>query len=306
MFPPGPRSPPLVFFPPALAQVGGALMTRIRGSVCGEFTVGAFPNGELTVKVVSTVADHDVIVVATLTPPAERFIHTLYLIDTLQRCGARSIELVVPYLAYARHDRGEPGVGQMFFFLGRLLFTAGVQRVTALDIHHPEALVDFEVELDSLPAAALFAARLRGTPFEHATIVAPDKGARARAQALARELGIQTPVVHGQKRRSPDGVTTEFPPWSGSWAVIVDDILDTGGTMLAAAQFLRESGAEHTIICVTHALLTGTRWAALWDLGVERIYTTDSVGTGVIPADERIEIIPCSASIAESVARRFE
>jgi ribose-phosphate pyrophosphokinase len=306
MFPPGPRSSPLVFFPPALAQVGGALTTRIPGSVRGEFLVGAFPNGELTVKVVSTVHGRDVIVVAALTPPAERFIHTLYLIDTLQRCGARSIELVVPYLAYARHDRGEPGVGQMFFFLGRLLLTAGVQRVTTLDIHHPAASVDFEVELDSLPAAALFATRLRGTPFEQATIVAPDDGARERAQALARELGIKTPIVQGQKQRSPDGVTTEFTSWSGSCAVIVDDILDTGGTLLAAAHFLRQSGVQRMIICVTHALFTGTKWRGLWDLGVERIYTTDSVGTGAIPADERIEIIPCSASIAESVAPRFE
>ena len=266
------------------------------------FTTGTFPNGEFTVSLDTPGEAHDVFLLATINPPAERLLLTLTLADTIRRRGARTITLIAPYLAYSRHDKGAPSVEHLFFLLGRLMNAAGIDTMLTIDIHHSVSTTEFGIPFTSLSPAALFARALNDSPFRGATLVAPDDGARPRADDLARNIGGNPPIVYGHKTRTIEGVQTELERCAAERVILVDDILDTGRTLIEAARWLRKNGAPRIAVCVSHGLFTGDTWQELWNLGVERIYTTDSVGSGVIPVDDRIEIIPIAPVIAESIA----
>jgi ribose-phosphate pyrophosphokinase len=297
--------PPIIFSSNEHTLIGAELARSIPGATSGGSLERTFPNGEIVVEVQGAVRDRPVIAVVTVTPPASNLVATVSLTDTLKRLGARSIHLVLPYLAYSRHDRGPSERSRMFFLLGKLLAAAGADRISTLDLHHPEIAPEFGLPLETVSTVPLFKARLTGSPFEHGVILAPDEGARHRAEELAQALRFERPILSGVKRRSFSGISTEFPPCPASSVIIIDDILDTGETLIAAAEHLARHGVTRTIVCVSHGLFTGSRWSHLWELGIERIYTTDSVGGGHIPDDRRIEIIPCASIISESIGRSF-
>lgn len=299
------RRASLLFFP-ELRSIAEPVLQHVVTLTEERFECGTFPNGELTLSLTSTAETKEVFILALISPPAERFIAALELADTVRRRGATTITLIAPYLAYSRHDKGAASQERFFFLLGRLFGVAGITAVTTIDIHHPEAAMDFGIPLVSLSPAVLFADVLRSSPFREATIVAPDEGAHRRAEDLGRHLGTNHPIVFGHKTRTSHGVTTELGDCAAERVIIVDDILDTGGTLIEAARILHRNGTRRIAICVSHGLFTGHGWRDLWTLGVERIYTTDSVGSGVIPADERIEIIPIGPMIAESIARTID
>lgn len=291
---------------PELRSVAEPILREVSGFHEETFTIGTFPNGELTVSLDTQECADDVFILTTISPPADRLFFTLALADTIRRRGARTTTLVAPYLAYSRHDKGAPTVEHIFFLLGRLCGAAGIDTVMTIDIHHSVGTSEFGIPITSLSPASLFAQALRNSPFRGAAIVAPDDGARPRADDLARNMGGNPPIVYGHKTRTPEGIRTELERCTAQRVVIVDDILDTGGTLLEAVRRLQRNGAPRIAVCVSHGLFTGDGWRELWTLGVERIYTTDSVGSGVIPADDRIEIIPIGPLIAESIAHQFE
>ena len=241
-------------------------------------TIAHFENGELEVRLPAAVAGRDCVLLGTAAPPADRLAGLLLAADTLCRHGARSVSGVLPYMAYARQDRLEPGRSLAAGWLGRMLAASGVRAVTTVDIHSRRALELMAMPVTSLSPAPLFAAVLGGAVTEDTVAVAPDRGALTRTHTLASALCVERPVAWMDKERSPGGVTHkrvvgELAPH----ALIFDDIVDTGETLCSCCRELRARGVDDITVAVTHGLFTGERWRELGDLGVSAIHTTDSV-----------------------------
>lgn len=264
--------------------------------VLGSCRFGRFSDGELWLELDDPAEGRDCVVLGSLAPPDEQTLSTLLLAHTLRRAGARRVLVLAPYLGYARQDSAQPGHSLGAAWAGALLQAAGVEEVITVDVHSSAAKACFPVPLTSLSPAHLFAAELRRGSLEGLTVVAPDEGAVDRCAGVAAAAGIQAPVAYLHKQRTAAGVVHHACVGEvGSRVVLVDDILDTGGTLLSACTELRRAGAREISVMVTHATLSGERWRELPAAGVRRIHVTDSVpgvrerGRGVL---EVLDIAP--------------
>ena len=243
----------------------------------GSCGVTRFPNGELHATVATPPAGRACVLLGSIAPPDERLLSTLLLGHTLRTEGARSVTALLPYLGYARHDRAEAGKSRATAWVGELLRASGVAGVVTIDVHSDLVHSLFPMPVHSLSPARLFADEVAALALADPTIVAPDEGALDRCQAMRRLAGIERPLAHFAKTRTADGIThSTLHGTVGRQAVVVDDILDTGGTLVSVCEALQRAGVEDITIMATHGLFTGTRWERLWSLGVARIYCTDT------------------------------
>jgi ribose-phosphate pyrophosphokinase len=264
-----------------------------------DLSLGRFTNGELHVELRTSVEGADCAVLGTLRPPEQHLGELLLLCDTLRRHGARSIVAVLPYFAYSRQDRIE-GLGSLgAAWIGQLLAASGATSVLTLDVHSPQAGALCPIPLSSLDAAALFVPVLEDRLGADVTLVAPDEGAIDRCRRFQAVAGL-TRLAHFKKVRTPTGVRSHLVGPVSEHAVVLDDILDTGGTLIACAQGLRAAGVRQIAVAVTHGLFTGAAWRQLWDLGVDRIVCTDSVG-GPPPPDARVTVVSCAPALSPAL-----
>lgn len=247
-----------------------------------------FANGELVLRLPQPATGRRCILVGSVTPPDHRLVTLLLTADTLKRHGAARVRAVLPYLAYARQDRPEPQTSLACAWLGGLLRASGVDDVLTVDVHSGEAARLIGIPLSSLSSAALLASVL--DVHDAAVVVAPDRGACARARELADALGSGHRVAWLDKRRTPEGVVhTALHGELGPHAVIVDDILDTGGTLVSCCRELRRHGVQTIDIAVTHGLFTGEVWRELLELA-QTIHVTDTVPEVAERATARIVV----------------
>ena len=202
----------------------------------------------------------------------------LLLSHTLKKEGASKVIALLPYLAYARDEKRKTGQSLATAWVVSLLQVSGIDEVITVDIHSSTAQSLFPMPVVSLSPAAVFAQEIKRLSLLQATIVAPDEGARERCQAVARAADMAEEVVIFQKRRTAKGVVHRGISGSiGAQVVIVDDILDTGGTLVSCCEQLQQRGVQDISIFVTHGLFTGTLWQRLWSSGVKRIFCTDTI-----------------------------
>jgi ribose-phosphate pyrophosphokinase len=246
-------------------------------------------------------------VLGSLAPPDEQMLTALLLADTLKRERARQVVALLPYLGYARQDRADPGQSLGAAWPGALLGAAGVDRVLTVDLHSSQAAACFPMPLDSLSPAPLFARALTQGDLSDLSVVAPDEGARERCQALVRASGLEIPMAYLRKRRDGAAVThSELLGTVTRRAVVVDDILDTGGTLGSARTELRRAGVREIAVFATHGLFTGERWRELPALGVRRIYTTDSIPHARERAGDIAEVLPVGELLVGAFAASGE
>jgi len=266
-----------------------------------------FANGEVYLRLDRPAAGRPCGVFGSLAPPDEQMLSVLLLAHTLKREEARCVIAVLPYLGYARQDRAEPGQSLGLEWAGDLLRAAGVDHVVTLDVHSDEA-TRLAVPLSSVSPAALFGEVLARTGVQDMTVVAPDEGARERCERVRRAAGVAAPVAYLRKRRDAHGVAHSSLIGKATPRVaIVDDILDTGATLVSACRELRLEGVAEIVVLASHGVFTGERWRELSALGVRRIYTTDSIPSAAARADGFVEIVPAGelviAAFAEIAAR---
>ena len=274
----------------------------------GRFRLARFENGEMYVKVETVVRSENCFVLGSIAPPDEQLLSTLLLAHTLKKEGARRVTGLFPYLGYARHDKDKPGESLATAWTGAIAAASGLDGVITIDVHSERAKQLFRIPVLSLSPAAVFAEALMRYGLRGSTIVAPDQGAIGRCQAVQSAAGLAPgKIPYFKKQRAATGVMHVGPIGEvGRQTVIVDDILDTGGTLLSACKKLGEAGAEEITIMVTHGLFTGDRWKDLRGLGVKRIFCTDSVppAAGVCGDDiVRLSITPLLAEELCSAAK---
>jgi ribose-phosphate pyrophosphokinase len=269
----------ILFASPEFDATAAGLRESVPRISLGQFRAGRFNNGELFIEVETPVASEDCLILGSFTPPDAQLLSTLLLAHTLRKEGAQQVTGLFPYLAYSRQDKEKAGQSLAAAWTGALARASGLDRIITIDVHSSDDQRLFPIPLISLSPAAVFAAALHQYQLAGATIIAPDKGAIARGEAVRKAAGLASAAIPWfEKQRGEKGIQhTRFIGEVGLQAVLIDDILDTGATLVSACQRLFCSGVEDIQIMVTHGLFTGKEWEVLWALGVSRIFCTDSV-----------------------------
>lgn len=272
----------------------------------GEFRIGRFENGELFVRVLTSARHEHCVLLGSLAPPNERLLSLSLLAHTLKKEGCHKISALLPYLAYSRQDKDKPGESLAASWIGVLLKASGVDEVLTFDLHSQRDRQLFPIPLISTFPAELFAHAIRRFSLSDAILVAPDNGAIPRCQNLNEALGrLAAALPYFEKVRDETGIKhTKLFGIAGRKVLIIDDMLDTGGTLISACSHLVKAGTQEIFIVVTHGLFTGTAWKRLWSLNVQRIFCTDTIpAPPEIRGDERITILPIREVLQEQLSR---
>lgn len=250
------------------------------GIPLGGMELKRFADGEARVMIMESVRGHDCFVIQpTSRPVNENLVELLIIIDALRRASARRITAVIPYYGYARQDRKfrgrEPITAKL---VANLLTVAGVDRVVTMDLHAGQIQGFFDIPVDHLTAAPLLADYFRQKGLEDIVVVSPDVGGVARARGLAERLGAPLAIV--DKRRPEPNVAEAMNVIgrvAGKVAIIMDDIVDTGGTLVESAGALRDRGAKALYACCTHAILSGDGPRRIHESLLEELVITNTI-----------------------------
>jgi len=231
------------------------------GVELGKATVGRFSDGEVTVELHQNVRARDVFVVqSTCAPTNDNIMELLIMVDALKRASARRITAVIPYFGYARQDRRPRStrVPISAKVVANLLETVGVERVLTMDLHADQIQGFFDIPVDNIYASPVLLSDLKSKNYSDLIVVSPDVGGVVRARALAKQLGCDLAII--DKRRSSANVSEVMHvigEIEGRNCVIMDDMIDTAGTLVKAADVLKERGAKSVYAYCTHAVFSG-------------------------------------------------
>ncbi len=245
-----------------------------------------FPDGESYVRIEANVEGEDIALVQTTYPEQDkRLLELLFAVDTLRNHGARSVEVILTYLAYARQDREFlPGEAVSVRTVLRLLSSTGVDVLYVVDLHKPDSLRYFAGQAKNIIPSKVFSNKLRSMGLKNPIVVSPDLGASHRAKALASELGCECFIIRKHRDRITGQIRHELPEnidVSGKEAVIVDDIISTGGTVANIASFLRRCGASAVFAVASHGLFVGEALRKLKDAGVDKVLTLNTLANRI-------------------------
>lgn len=266
-------------------------MAGVLGVKTGEVTIKEFADGEKYVRVEESVRGCDCFLVQPTCPPTnENIVELCLMVDACKRASARSITAVVPYFGYGRADRKVSGRESIAAKLvANMLTRSGVDRVLALDLHSGQLEGYFDIPLDKVYGSVRLTEHLSSQiPIQDAVVVSPDVGGVARARAFAKQLGgADTPLAIVDRRRgspSKAEVTNLIGEVEGRCAVIVDDLIDTGSTLVSAGRVLAEHGARDVRAAATHAVFSEDAPMKLANSPLSEVVTTNSI---VVPEERR-------------------
>src|SRR5438067_10301578 len=222
-------------------------------------TISRFADGEISVRIDENVRGLDVFIVQPTNPPAENVLELLLLIDAARRASAARITCVMPYYGYARQDRkDQPRVPIGAKLLANMIVSAGADRVLGIDFHQHQLQGFFDIPVDHLYAMPVFVHHYRRKQLDDPVVVAPDVGAGRMARGFAKRLNASLPIID-KRRPQPNvaEVVNVVGDVEGHDCILVDDMIDTAGTVTEAARALKRLGARDVYVSATHALLSG-------------------------------------------------
>lgn len=259
----------------------GESLARTLGLPLGKCQLERFPDGELHVELQEDVRGRDVCLIQPTVPPVgENLLELLLMADACWRSGAARIMAVLPYYGYARHDRRTgPGEALGGRLVADLLDRGHFNRLVAVNLHTASLEGCFNMPLEHLNAGTMLAEAVRPLTGSGSVVVSPDLGAVKLAERYARQLGLPLAIVHKSRvsgsEVSVQGLVGEV---RGLRPILVDDLISTGGTIAAAAEFIRKQGsADDITVVATHALLVGPAVERLSQVPIRRLISTDSV-----------------------------
>ena len=261
------------------------------GVPLGKCSVTQFSDKEIQINIDESIRGGDVFVIQPTSEPVnEHLMQLLIMIDALKRASANSISIVMPYYGYARQDRKsrsrEPITAKL---IANLLETAGADRVVALDLHATQIQGFFDIPIDHLVAEPILSKYFQEKNFDDLVIVSPDHGGVTRARKMADRL--KAPIAIIDKRRPKPNVAEVMNIVGyveGKTCILIDDIIDTAGTITIAANALKESGATEVYACCTHPVLSGPAIERIENSVIKELVVTNSI---VLPEDKKAKKI---------------
>ena len=289
---------------PALAQeIAGHL-----GVELGRASVGRFSDGEVTVEIRQNVRARDVFVVQpTCNPTNENLMELLIMVDALKRASARRITAVIPYYGYARQDRRPRStrVPISAKVVANLLETVGVERVLTMDLHADQIQGFFDIPVDNIYASPVLLSDVKSNNHRDLVVVSPDVGGVVRARALAKQLGCDLAII--DKRRPQANVSEVMHvigEVDGRNCVIMDDMIDTAGTLVKAAEVLKERGARSVFAYCTHPVFSGPAIERIRNSALDEVVSTNTIPlSDVARACKKIRQLSVAFLFAETIRR---
>ncbi|MDB5098562.1 MAG: ribose-phosphate pyrophosphokinae [Cyanobacteria bacterium RYN_339] len=279
------------------------------GVELGGMKIANFSDGEIYVQIQESVRGDDVFIVQPVCHPVNyHLMELLIMLDAFKRASARQITAVVPYYAYARQDRKAHGREAISAKLvAELLTTAGADRVVAMDLHTPQIQGFFDILVDHLFAAPVMVEYLKAKKLEDIVVVSPDVGGVTRARAIAKKL--DAPIAIIDKRRTGHNqaeVMNVIGDVNGKTAIMVDDLVDTAGTLVAGAKMLKECGAKEVYAACSHGILSGPAVDRVRNSDLRELIITDSIS---LPPEKHLDnIVQLSVAplLGEAIIRIHE
>jgi ribose-phosphate pyrophosphokinase len=287
---------------PALA----AQIMRELEAPLGRALIGSWRNGETRVKLEENVRGSDVFVIQSMSDPVNHHLMELLLIiDSLRRASAARITAVIPYFAYAKQEKKTSGREPISAKLvANLLTTAGADRILTMDLHSPAIEGFFDIPVDHLRAAPILSRHINRLKLDDLVIVSPDAGGVARAEDLRGKTGGSLAII---SKRHPGPDVTEALEMVGDVndkpAVLVDDMISTGGTLVVAAELLQQRGAREILSAATHGIFAQDALELIDQSPIKRLYVTDTLPLPQDGPTEKIEVVSVAPLLAEAITR---
>ena len=286
----------------------GADVTRRLGISLGSATVGRFSDGEVNVELLENVRGKDVFVLQpTCSPTNDNLMELLVLVDALKRASAGRITAAIPYFGYARQDR-RPRSARVPItakVVANMLQAVGVQRLLTMDLHADQIQGFFDIAVDNVYAAPVLLSDLDKQRHDDLLVVSPDVGGVVRARAFAKRMECDLAII--DKRRPKANVSEVMNiigEVEGRTCVIMDDIVDTAGTLCKAAAALKEHGAKRVLSYCTHAVLSGAAVSRINDSALDELVVTDTIPlSDDAKACPRIRQVSVASLLADTILR---
>jgi len=280
------------------------------GVSLGQAEIGRFSDGECQVEITENVRGSDVFVVqSTCTPTNDHLMELLLMLDAFKRASARRITAVVPYYGYARQDRKvSPRVPISAKLIADLITTAGATRVLTVDLHAGQIQGFFNVPVDNVYATPVLLTYLRERLGRRpVTVISPDAGGVERARAFAKRLDAGLAIIDKRRIRANEVAEMQIiGDVDGRAAVIVDDMVDTAGTLSAAADAVRKAGAPVVLACATHAVLSGPAMDRLAESSLDELIVTDTIPLRSDRPSSKIRVLSVAQLLGEAIRRTHE
>jgi ribose-phosphate pyrophosphokinase len=287
----------------ALAEaISGYLDTPMTKAV-----VRRFADMEIFVEIEENVRGRDVFVVQSTSFPAnDHLMELLIIIDALKRASARRITATIPYFGYARQDR-KPGPRTPISakLVANLITHAGADRVLTLDLHAGQIQGFFDIPTDNLYASPVMVRDIKERKLKNVTVVSPDVGGVVRARGLAKRIDAPLAIIDKRRERPNESeVMNVIGEVAGQTCILIDDIIDSGGTLVNAAEALLEKGAVEVYAYITHGVLSGGAVSRITSSKMKELVITDSIQpTDAVKAARNIRVLPIAPLIGEAIAR---
>ena len=273
------------------------------GTDLGELTIKSFSDGELYVKYEQSIRGEDIFVIQSTPPPGDNIIELLLLLDAAKRASVKRVTAVIPYFGYARQDRkDQPRVSIASKLMANILVEAGADRILTMDLHASQIQGFFDIPLDHLYASRVFIDHYKNNPIENLVVVAPDVGSIKMARSYSKRLGASLAFI--DKRRPSQNVAEVMNiigEVEGKNALIVDDLIDTAGTLTNAAVALKDRGALSINACSTHPILSGPAYQRIEDSPIDEMLVTDTVP--LRKPSHKIKVLSVAGIFAEAIQR---
>jgi ribose-phosphate pyrophosphokinase len=278
------------------------------GIEVGAAAVGRFSDGEVTVEIRQNVRARDVFVVQpTCSPTNENLMELLIMVDALKRASARRITAVIPYYGYARQDRRPRStrVPISAKVVANLLETVGVERVLTMDLHADQIQGFFDIPVDNIYASPVLLSDVQSKAYRDLVVISPDVGGVVRARALAKQLGCDLAII--DKRRPAANVSEVMHvigEIDGRNCVIMDDMIDTAGTLVKAAEVLKERGAKSVYAYCTHPVFSGPAVERIANSQIDEVVVTNTISlSSAARACRKIRQLSVAYLFAETIRR---
>ncbi|EOU3640844.1 ribose-phosphate pyrophosphokinase [Campylobacter upsaliensis] len=268
--------------------------------------VKRFSDGEISVQIDESVRGKDVFIIqSTCAPANDNLMELLILTDALSRSSANSITAIIPYFGYARQDRkANPRVPISAKLVADLIEAAGIDRVATIDLHAGQIQGFFNIPVDNLYGSIVFNDYIKSKHFKNAVVGSPDIGGIARARSVAKKLGLDIIIVDKRREKANESeVMNIIGDVNGKDVVLVDDIIDTAGTIVKAAKALKEKGANSVMACCTHAVLSGEAYERIAKGDLDELVITDTIP--LKKEHEKIKVLSVAPIFAEVIRRVY-
>jgi ribose-phosphate pyrophosphokinase len=266
--------------------------------------INRFSDGEINIQIAESVRGKDVFIVQpTCAPANSNLMELLIMTDALKRSSAKSITAIVPYYGYARQDRkAAPRVPISAKLVANLMETAGITRMVTVDLHASQIQGFFDIPVDNLYGSILFLDYIKAKNFKNPVIASPDIGGVARARYFAKKLGLDMVIVDKRREKANESeVMNIIGEIKGKDVILIDDMIDTAGTMVQGAKALKDAGANSVMACCTHPVLSGPAFDRIQNGALDELVVANTIP--MAKGCKKIKMLSTAIMLGEVIRR---